>query len=334
MNVTKRLLVLLVICIVATQTVFSITFKIGSPAPVGTPWDNVLNALAAEWREISDGRVNLKIYAGSIAGSEEDMLRKVRIGQLQGCVLTGVGLNAISQDVLILSMPLLISTYDEYRYVMEKMRPDFDERFEESGFTSVAWAMGGWIHFFAKQPVITPDDLKHQKLSVSPSEENMQQAFKELGFHVVPLHMNEIMTALQTGMVEAYYAPPLLSAAYQWFALTNHMCDMRVSPLVGSLVFGKRFWDRVPDDLEEELIATANRLMEPLYDEIMELDSKAMKVMREHGLVTHQVDDAARKEWRSMFEQGYRGLMGKSFSKEIYEQLQGHLNDYRESHGN
>ena len=330
MKFFRRFLAVLLLAIVAFEG-SALTLKIGSLAPIDTPWDNALRKLAAEWKEISGGRVTLKIYPGGIAGDESDMIRKIRIGQLDGAALSGTGLNRITPQMLVMALPMLFSGYDELRYVMQESTADFEKLTSERGFELVAWTIGGWIRFFAKSPIVYPDDLRSQRLAVSADDEEILYAWRAIGFDAIPLHPTEIMAGLQSGMAEAFHVPALLAAVYQWFALTPYMSAIDLAPLIAGLVVGERSWKRVPVEYKDELIAAAQGILDPLFDDVEALDNEAIQVMIDNGLTINEVNDEAMAEWQVLVEKGHEILIGQSISPEIYEKILGYRDEYRQS---
>ena len=89
------------------------TIRVGSAAPENSPWGRALNRVAAEWERVSNGRLRVQVFHNSIAGTEADMVRKMRIGQLQAVVITSTGLSNFSDRAMTLSMPLLIRDQGE-----------------------------------------------------------------------------------------------------------------------------------------------------------------------------------------------------------------------------
>jgi len=73
---------------------------------------------------------------------------------------------------------------------------------EEKGFILVDWFLAGWAYLFSKTPVVTPRDAQRLKLQADYSAPAIVQAWKELGFHVVPIASTEVLAALQSDLVE------------------------------------------------------------------------------------------------------------------------------------
>jgi len=312
-----------------TSTINALTIKLGSIAPKGSPWDNALRKLAAEWSSISQGRINLKIYPGGIAGGEEDMLRKIRIGQLNAAGLTGVGMCRVFPGILTVQLPLMVRTDEELYYILGKMRPTFEEKLEAKGFKVLIWSKVGWVHFFSKKPVIKPDDLRAHKMFNYAGDPDGTQAWKEAGFHPVPLSVNELMTALQSGMVDAFSTTPLSAAAYQWFGLAKNMCGMKWAPLIGGVVISTRTWEKIPADLRPQLLKAARKIGREAQIEIDKADAEAIKIMKQHGLTINPVSPEIEAQWLAEVKEGFNKVMGKSFDKETFDKVKQHLKNFR-----
>lgn len=332
MKLLRKAVVLLLLLFIAFE-VSAFTVKIGTIAPPGTPWDAVLHELARKWKEVTDGAVELKIFAGGIAGDEADMLRKVRLGdRLQGAAISGTALNRISSELLVMNLPLLFEGYGELQYVVDQMSETFEGLIRDKGFELVAWTAIGWVQFFGKQPIVTPDDLRKLKLAVTAEDEEILYSWRTAGFNALPLHPTEILTGLQMGMAEAFHAPPILAAVYQWFGLCPNMSSIKIAPLVAGLIINERTWRRIPSRYRDDLIEVSKSTIRDLYDRTQQIEEEAIEVMLANGLVINEVPDDAMEEWRELMEQGYDLLVGPSISQEVFEQTLSFRDEYRATH--
>jgi TRAP-type C4-dicarboxylate transport system substrate-binding protein len=311
----------------------ALNIKLGSLAPNGSPWDTGLRRISAQWSQITGGKVTLKIYPGGIVGDEEDMIRKMRIGQLDAAGMTGVGMCRIFTGVLSIQLPLLIRSDEELFYVLEKMRPMFEQELEKKGFVVLIWSKVGWVHFFSKKTVVWPDDLRSQKMFVWAGDANGVQAWREAGFHPVPLAVTDLMSSLQSGMVEAFTTSPLSAASYQWFGLAKNMCGMKWAPLVGGIVVTKSVWNKIPETQRPELLEAARIIGESLQSEIDKADAQAVEVMKKHGLTVSEVPSDAVEKWKTATEKAFNKLAGKSFDAQSFEMVKKHLGDFRKAPG-
>jgi len=307
--------------------------KIGSLAPGGSPWDNALRKIAAEWSTISKGSVTLKIYPGGVAGDEEDMIRKMRLNQLNAAGLTGVGMSRVFPGILAVQLPLLIRNDKELYYILDKMEAKFENELENKGFKVILWSKVGWVHFFSKNPVVKPDDLRAHKMFNYAGDPDGTLAWKEAGFNPVPLSPTELMTSLQSGMVNAFSTTPLSAASYQWFGLAKNMCNMKWAPLIGGVVVSMNTWNKIPADIRQGLLASAKTIGKQMQIDIDGADAQAIIIMKQNGLKINNVPLAIEGEWNTEVQKGFSRLIGKSFDKESYDTIKNYLITMRQSNG-
>lgn len=324
MTPTKKtgVLALLVLFLIVTP-ISALTVKLGSPFPEGSPWDSTLKHMAAEWSDITGGEVRMRIYPGGVAGDQADTIRKMRFGQLDAAVLTSFGLQSIVPKTFLLSLPGILRSEAELDFVIEEFTPRFDEEFVDEGFRILAWSKSGWAYFFSKNQTRTAEGLMNEKLSVSSAEEETAANFKALGFNVVPVDLNELMVALQSGMVSAFYAPPMAAAAYQWFALAPHMIEFAMAPVIGGLVISERTWNRIPRRYHVELKQAIETVALDFYAESERLNKEALSVMARHGLQLENLTDSQKEDWYEVMTSGHKLIVGdgKWIDDDLYREF-------------
>ena len=252
MNFKKTVGLMILLAFLSAGSLSALTVKLGSLFPDNSSWDITLKKMAREWSEITEGRVQLKIYPGGIAGEETDMIRKMRIGQLDAAVLSSVGTTSIVPDSMVFSLPFLIQNDKELDYVIEELLPLYDDKFRDKGFEVLVWSKSGWINFFSNKQILTPDDLRKTRLGVSPESPEMIEAFKALGFKVIPLGMSDNLMGLQSGMIDSIYSIPMATAAYQWFALARYMNPIDMAPVIGGILISEKTWKKIPSRYHDE----------------------------------------------------------------------------------
>lgn len=302
------------------------TIKLGSAAPEGSPYHQALMEISQSWKTISDGKVTLRIYPGGVVGDESDMIRKIRIGQLNGAALTSVNLITIVPDIEVFSFPTILRTDEEIDYVIERVGPVIEKQLNEKGFTLIAWTLAGWVHFFAKEPVIAPSDLQKQKLFFWGSDTAYLELLKRTKFQPVPLPVSELLPALQSGLLGAFASPPAVALAFQWYSKAPHMTNMRWQPLPGCVIVDNRQWNKISPSLQKELIASARSITVNLMRQSRKLETDAIEAMKKNGLTVHEVPDAIRQEWiEIVHREGYPIFIGPRFSRDIFNQVQSAL---------
>ena len=274
------------------------TLKLATLVPEGSVWDKELRAMAAEAEKRTQGRVVLRIYPGGVAGDEPDVVRKMRIGQMQAAALTLSGLQDIDDGFAVFGIPRFITSYPELFHVVDALTPALSARMEKQGFVLLGWGHAGWINLFSRKPVAVPADLKDLKLYVRAGDNAMVQWWKARGYQPVPLATTDIMTGLQTGMIDAMPAPPLAAMTFQWYRPTPYMLDLGMAPLVGATVVSKRAWNGISAADQAILRELAGRMNERLERAIPDQDRKAVEEMSQRGLtVTRPKDAAQQKAW-------------------------------------
>ena len=141
-----------------------VRIKLGTLAPQGSTWHQLLMEMAQKWSQASNGQVELKIYAGGTQGNEGEMIRKISIGQLQAAAITAIGLHEITPEPQAEDVPFLIDSYEEYDYVHAKLRPKLDLALNKKGYIAIHWGEVGFVHFFSTEPYRTPAEFSKGKI--------------------------------------------------------------------------------------------------------------------------------------------------------------------------
>lgn len=278
------------------------TIKMATLVPDGSVWDKAFRRMGSEWKEQTDGRVQLRMYSGGVAGDEPDIIRKMRIGQLNAAALTLPGLSDIDPAFDVFEIPLYYASHGEMLAILGEMTPLLRERLEERGFILISWGHAGWIRLFSKRKAASPAELKAQKIFVWGDEGEKVRVWRENGFDPVPLAATDIPSGLQTGLIEAVPAPPLSALGLQWFRSTPFMLDLEIVPLIGATVVTKKAWGSISEDDREAMLAAAARTEQLLLEQVPEQERQAIAEMQERGLtVVEPVDrDVA---WAPLAEQ-------------------------------
>jgi TRAP-type C4-dicarboxylate transport system substrate-binding protein len=282
--------------------------KLASVAPEQSPFGSALNQLSRDWARISDGRIRLRVYHNGVAGEEADVLRKIRIGQLQAAVLTSTGLKQVVPEVFSVSVPFLVGSDEELDFVMDSIKPELEEEFQKQRLLVLAWSRAGWVRFFSREPITYPDDLRSQRLVVDAADEQMEQAFKAMDFRPIPLPGGEVLTALNSGLVDAFFTTPLAAAGFQWFGVAPNMLDLEVAPLLGAIVISETAWRRVPRGMQAEMLQAAQDVGVQIEEEIARLEAQALEAMVGFGLNVTEATADVEAAWQRDVERNWARL--------------------------
>jgi TRAP-type C4-dicarboxylate transport system substrate-binding protein len=307
--------------------------KMGTSAPEGSSWHQIIMEMGERWKQAPGGGVVLRIYPGGVLGDEPDLVRKMRIGQIQAAALTAVGLSNIDESVAALQIPMMFRSYDELDYVRERLRPMLEKRLLDRDFVVLNWGDAGWVMFFGKEPFTTPDDLRRMKLFAWAGDNDAVEIWKAAGFHPVPLPSTEILTGLQTGLINAFDTTPLLALSSQWFALAPYMLDLKWAPLLGATVMTRRAWDKVPREARPVLQKAAEEAGERLRGDIRQANLKAIEAMKQHGLKVIPTTPAAEAAWQRAAESAYPKIRGAVVPASMFDEAKRLRDEFRASGG-
>ena len=310
-----------------------ITIKMATPVPDGTSWATIIKEAAEKWKKISNGRVTVNIYWGSVSGDDPDVVRKMRLGTLHAGVLTSVGLAEIDKSVYALGVPMMYASYDEVYGVLEKMRSKLEVSIENKGFIVLNWVDGGWVRYFTQKPVATPDDLRKLKLFAWENDTDSIDIMKGLGFSPQPMPTAEIATALQTGRINAMPVSPQVAVISQYYNYAKNMTDLNWLLLLGATVIDKRTWNKIPADLHAPLLQVMQEAGKKLRDEIRRSGERDVDEMKKRGLNVVPVDAKARDAWVKVAESAYPKIRDRIVGADAFDEAMKYRDEYRKGAG-
>lgn len=297
-----------------------IVVKLATLAPKESSWDLILEDMGKAWRQASGGTVELKIYAGTL-GDESDIMRRIRIGQLDAGAVTSMGLSAVNNAALAMSIPMAMESNEELDYVRARITPWLEKGLNEKGYVVLNWGDAGWVRFFTKGPVRTPDDLRKFKIFVWASGNPLDDLWKDNGFQAVPLAATDILPSLQTGMVTALPTTPLALLANQWFPFAKNMTDLRWAPLTGATVISASSWNKIPADLRPKLLDIARDTGVRLHDDIRRMELEAIDAMVKRGVKVISLTPAERRAWLDLAVEVYPRLRGRLVDAATFDEV-------------
>jgi len=300
--------------------------KMGTLVPDGSAWHVILKQMGEKWKA---GGVELRLYPGGILGDEKEVIRKMRIGQVQGGIMTVVGLAEIDKSVMALAMPMMYDSDEELDYVREKMMPHLEERFAKKGFVILNWGDAGWVTFFGKKPIRTPEELKPMKFFVWAGDNDSISIWKSAGYNPIPLAPTDILTGLQTGLIDSFDTTPISALSFQWFKSAPHMADLKWAPLLGATVINKKTWDALTPEQREAVRKASLDAGVALRKDIRGQEQKVVDIMKSYGLIVESLTPEQKGQWKKVFQDAYPTLMGKLVPAESFHEAMKYRNEYR-----
>jgi TRAP-type C4-dicarboxylate transport system substrate-binding protein len=231
--------------VVAQMQAAATDFKIATVAPEGSQWMQEIRRAAAEIKERSEGRVVLKLYGGGVMGNEKQVLRKIRIGQLHGGAFTAGGLAEKYPDIVLYGLPLVFNDLDEVDFVRSKLDATLSRGLEEAGFVSFGFAGGGFARIFARKAIVGTADMRGQKIWIPEGDRVSAVAMEALKLAPVGLPVTDVLTGLQTGLLDVVAAPPVAVIALQWHTRVQYMTETPLMYTMGLMAVDARAFARL-----------------------------------------------------------------------------------------
>lgn len=300
-------------------------------APKDSSFDKSLRRMAQEWKQATDGQVDLIVFAGGVQGGESAMIDRMRVNQTQAALISGVGLAEIDEAVAGLQqIPMMFRTYDELSFVMERLSPMLEERIQKKGFVVLSWIDTGWVRIFSKRLLETPEDMKKGKLYTWAGDTKQTDLLKNMGFRPVPIDATEVTSSLQTGLVDIVPLPPFFALASQIYKPAPHMLDINYTPLVGAIVVSEQAWNRIDVKHQEAMRESAERIGNEMTVAGREENEAAIKVMRDKwGLKVRESDEEIQKAWREASRDAYSLIRDNTVPADIFDEVVRLLEEYR-----
>jgi TRAP-type C4-dicarboxylate transport system substrate-binding protein len=306
--------------------------KIATVMPEGSSWMQAMRLAASDIKEQSEGRVVLKLYAGGVMGNDKKVLRKIRIGQLQGGVFTANGLSDRYRDILIYGLPLVFQSQDEVDYVRGIMDPILAEGLEEAGFVSFGFAGGGFAKFMGNQPVRSIEDLRGKKVWVPEGDAISYEAMVALDLSPVVLPITDVLTGLQTGLLEYIATPPVGAVVLQWYTKVKYVSTLPIAYTIALMVIDKRAFGDI-GETDQEFLRERLTAVYRQFDEQQRADNRqAEEALSANGLQFVEPESQLVPHLRAAANDANL-KMGRDgvFSPELLTQMQSHLEDFRNS---
>lgn len=304
--------------------------RLGTLAPKNSLYHRQLIEVGEAWRTAQGGSAKFVVYPDGSQGGETELARRMRIGQLQGALLSVVGLREIEPSIAALqSMPLLFKSWDEVDYVREKMRPAMEKRFLDKGFVVLAWGDAGWVRFFSKDPAFKPEDYQKMKFFAWGGEADQQEIMKSMGYTPVPLETSDILPSVQTGMINVVPSTPYFALASQVYTMAPNMLEINWAPIVGALVVTKKSWDEMTPESQAAVRMASDKAGAQIRAKARQEVEEAVDAMKKRGLVVNKPNAEQMRAWQELADKLYPRIRGTLVPTDTFDEVFRHLKAYR-----
>jgi len=306
--------------------------KFATLAPEGSTWMNIMDEFSNAVKDATAGDVEFRIYPGGVAGDELNVLRKIRVGQLHSGGFTGVGLGEILPEVRILDSPFLFRSKEEIDHISGQLFDYFAEKFEDKGFILLGWAEVGFVYTFTDKAINDISDMKGVKMWMWEGDPVAEATFKSFGISPIPLSISDVLTSLQTKLIDGIYVSPLACVALQWHTKVNYMLDLPLANSNGAILLDKRQYNKLSPEHQTMLRELSLQYLSKLTRMSREDNEKSLKLIRETGIKFTEIAD--KKQIDAFYvsgRQARRSLVGKLYDEQLLNRVENSLENFRQN---
>ncbi len=308
---------------VAQQSVAAnVRIKVATLAPRGSMYHRVLQEIGEAWRKTEGSGAKFIVYPDGSQGGERDVVRRMKIGQINAALMSVVGLSDIDPVVRgMQNMPMVFRSWDEVDYVGKVLRPHVEKIFAEKGYKTLLWTEAGWVRFFTTKPASHPDDLKHRRLFAWAGDNNHVAMTRALGYQPIVLETEDIIPGLQTGLIDTVPVAAMWALATQIDRLAPYMIDLEWAPIVGALVITEKSWNKISPAGQTTLIHAAKEAEKKLRIHQQQTEEQAVAEMVKRGLKVQRLNQEQRTAWQRLANSAMPMIRGKYVQTDVFDDI-------------
>jgi TRAP-type C4-dicarboxylate transport system substrate-binding protein len=310
----------------------AVQLKIATIAPDGSYWMTEARKAADEISERTYGRVTFRFYPGGTMGNDGAVLRKMRIGQLHGGVFITGSLAHIVPDLQIYTLPLLFNSYDEVDAVRAKLDSKFIEDLAAGGYHTFGFIEGGFAYLYTTKKVANFAELKGRKAWIPEGDPIGRVLVEEAALSPVPLGLADVLTGLQTGLLDVVSGPPVAAVALQWFTKVKYVIDLPVLYAYGCMVISDRAWSKMSAEDQKLVDEVLTRMTGDLDRRAREDNEGASQALEKQGIIRVAPSDDTTRQWEGVARRSSARLVEElGLSRDLINEIETDLAKLRAS---
>ena len=226
--------------------------KVAEVQPAGYPTVVALQHMGDKLKQATNGRLEMKVYAGGVLGDEDQTLQQVQLGAIDMIRVSLAPVTTIAPETSVLTLPYIFRDVDHMHKVLDgEVGKQIVDKFDADAnarMVFLGWTDAGERNMITKKPLSKPDDLKGMKIRVQNSAISLA-TLKAMGANPVAMGVSEVFSAMQTGVVDGTENNPPTFVAHnylpvaKYYTLTGHFIQPEM------ILFSKTSWARLsPED--------------------------------------------------------------------------------------
>ncbi len=314
-----------ILMLLAARTANAVEIKCATLAPAGSSWDKIFTAMNEELKQKTGGQVTFKIYSGGVQGDEKSVVQKIRIGQLDCGGLTGFGLGLIAPSVRVLEVPFLFKDTAEIDAKTAAVTSRLEQDFAKGNPPAelIGWAEAGWVYILSNKPIAKLKDLQGVKMWQWEGDPLAAAMFNAMKVTPIQLNIADVLTSLQTGMIEGVYAPPMGAVALQWAAKTKYLTDLPITNSIGALVVSKKTMAKLTPAQQSALREVGKKYCRQIVEQSRKDNISALASLEKLGIKRISIAPADADELRKISTAVGQQLIDKLYPASLLAAVQG-----------
>jgi len=309
------------------------TLKIATLAPDGNAWMKQMRDGADEVEKRTQGRVKFKYYPGGVMGSDKSVMRKIRVGQLQGGAVTPGAIASVYPSASIYTVPMLFSSYDEVNYVRERTDKEIVAGIEKNGFVTFGLSDGGFAYLMSNEPVRSLKDLQGKKVWIPEDDKILLAVFQDMGITPIQLPISDVYTGLQTGLIDTVGISPIGAVAFQWHTKTRYLTDIPLLYLNGMMIVSKKAFNKIKPADQKIVREVYGNVFRKLNVQNQKDNIAAKAALKKQGIQFVSINSSERSVMQKHIDSATVGLVKEgAFSGKLLGEIKKVRDSYRGKH--
>lgn len=325
--------ILSIVVLIFSVPAMAVTLKIATVTPNGSQWMTDMRAGAAAIKKQTDGRVLIKYYGGGVKGDDAKVLGQIRIRQLQGGAFTPSALAEQYSDLNLYGMPVVFDSEEEAAFVRSRMDALLQQGLEDAGFVNFGFATSGFANIMSSTPVRSLADLKGKRIWVPEGDSISYASMEALSLNPVTLPLTDVLTGLQTGLIDIIAIPPMVALLMQWHTKVKYVTRVPLVYTFGFMAVDKKTFDKI-SDYDQAVVREVMTKMYQNFDKVNLIDNEvAFNALVKSGIQPTSLDDEEFVKVRNLLLESNLKLGAEgAFTLELYEEMLRYIDEYRSEH--
>lgn len=266
------------------------------------PLDTIVGQMATDFKnkveELSDGKITIDVQASGVLGSENDVLDTMLGGggTIDMSRISAFALNSYgAKKSMLLSIPY---TFQDRAHFWNFATSDLAQEFLTEpvdlglGVRGLYYGEEGFRHFFFVNPATKLEDLSGLKIRVS-NDPVMTGMVSGLGANATVVSMNELYSALQTGVVDAAEQPIANYYSNAFPEVAPHLLLDGHTLGAVQVIITDEAWDKLTEDQQAILMEAGKYASENNRANSENKENEVLEQLKADGVTVTEVEDKA-----------------------------------------